>query len=508
MVAYLDGEIMPSESVLMQAHVATCDTCQKELAALAAMGNRIGPVLKHEAAGAVPSPRAWSRLEARLATEARSSPSRHPTWLRRLLLSAGHIVTHIFAGGLKVRRGFALATVAAVLSLSIAGVFALRQATPVSAQQVLERSYAVQVADNGSQSIQHIRSEVYRNWQAGVGSNPALEPESKTIEESYLDPQTGRQRHIITDAASGRIVSVFALDGTYVYNSRSQASGGALEVYRSKQPGAAQVLKSDISKNPLPDSQRMFEEARTNPNVQLVGQEKWFDGRQVDVLRFKPQTKGNVNDKQPAAQLNGLVSTLYFDSTTYQLVENRQTVQRDGKDVVVGYDRVLLREALPKTTAVAWDLSDFPNITVTDDPDSKYTDRFMEPVAPKELAARGSSAYVLKTVPEGFEMQLSAPAKPATGEEHMFMVEYRNQSGDYIVMQGGGTVPKNIGDTADELKTASGLRLRSLSGRISQEADKGFRYVVEAPDGSTFTLSSNLPRERVKTLAEELVPLK
>ena len=76
LVAYLDGEVAPSERELIQAHLAGCEVCRKELAALSATRSRVSRFLQMKAAQAAPSPQAWSRLQARLAEEARPSRQR------------------------------------------------------------------------------------------------------------------------------------------------------------------------------------------------------------------------------------------------------------------------------------------------------------------------------------------------------------------------------------------------------------------------------------------------
>ncbi|MBC7227179.1 MAG: zf-HC2 domain-containing protein [Thermoflexales bacterium] len=81
LVAYLDNEVTPSERTLIQAHLAGCDTCQQELAALSALQSRVSQFLRLRAAQVTPSPQAWSRLQARLAKEAR------PSWFQRLALA-------------------------------------------------------------------------------------------------------------------------------------------------------------------------------------------------------------------------------------------------------------------------------------------------------------------------------------------------------------------------------------------------------------------------------------
>lgn len=116
LVAYLDGEVTPSERTLIQAHLAGCDACQEELAVLSALQSRVSQFLQIRAAQAAPSPQAWSRLQARLAGEARP-----PSWLQRLAPGVGRI-NQIFEGGLTVKKGFVLAAIAAlVIGISTVG---------------------------------------------------------------------------------------------------------------------------------------------------------------------------------------------------------------------------------------------------------------------------------------------------------------------------------------------------------------------------------------------------
>ena len=72
-VAYLDGEVMPSERTLIDAHLAGCDSCARELATLGSSRRTLAGSLKILAGQASPSPQAWIHLQARLAEEARST---------------------------------------------------------------------------------------------------------------------------------------------------------------------------------------------------------------------------------------------------------------------------------------------------------------------------------------------------------------------------------------------------------------------------------------------------
>jgi len=119
LIAYLDNEVTPSERTLIRAHLAGCERCQEELAALSALQSRVSQFLQVRAAQATPSPQAWSRLQARLAGEARPSLSWLPAWLQRLAPGVGRI-NQIFERGVTMKKGFALTAIAAlVLALSV-----------------------------------------------------------------------------------------------------------------------------------------------------------------------------------------------------------------------------------------------------------------------------------------------------------------------------------------------------------------------------------------------------
>jgi hypothetical protein len=66
LVAYQDGEVMPSERTLMEAHLAGCRSCEQELAALNSSRGKVTDSLKSMAGEATPSPQAWNHLQARI----------------------------------------------------------------------------------------------------------------------------------------------------------------------------------------------------------------------------------------------------------------------------------------------------------------------------------------------------------------------------------------------------------------------------------------------------------
>ncbi len=140
LVPYLDGEITPSERVLIQAHLAECDKCRDDLAVLSALQSRVGQFLQVRAAHAVPSSQAWSRLQASVVKEARPSPWRLTTWFSRLAPGAGR-VTQAFQGGLTMKKGLALASLA-LLTLAL-GTVAFVPPLQAEALRLLGRSAPV-----------------------------------------------------------------------------------------------------------------------------------------------------------------------------------------------------------------------------------------------------------------------------------------------------------------------------------------------------------------------------
>jgi hypothetical protein len=82
LVAYLDGEVMPSERTLIDAHLAGCESCERELSALISSRGRVARSLKNVAAQAAPAPQAWSQLQANLA-EATGAAKKHTNPLQK-----------------------------------------------------------------------------------------------------------------------------------------------------------------------------------------------------------------------------------------------------------------------------------------------------------------------------------------------------------------------------------------------------------------------------------------
>jgi len=114
LIAYLDNEVTPSERTLIQAHLAGCDACQEELAALSALQSRVSQSLQFKAVQVAPSPQAWSRLQTRLARESRSS-----SWFQRPALAVRRVRQACQPReGMALKQRFVLALVAALVIIT------------------------------------------------------------------------------------------------------------------------------------------------------------------------------------------------------------------------------------------------------------------------------------------------------------------------------------------------------------------------------------------------------
>jgi hypothetical protein len=511
LLVYLDGEVTPSERALILAHLSGCTVCQQELNLLSTARSQVRATLQRRATSAVPSREAWSRLEARLMEDSQPS-SKFVAWFSRKAPGADRASNH-FLGGVTMQKRSILSVLAGVLVLVVLSVFVARNATPVSARQILDRAYRAQTQVASTQGIEHIRSEIYSN----IG---AKEQGLDTIVESYSDPVSGNFRVVTTDKNTGKVLQVYAFDGSNVYNSDSmkdgQQSEDPLTVYHSLQDPTSLMKRKFISVtnqklNPAQDEEStfMFDKMRQDPQVELVGQETWNDGRTVYVLRSQQEIKLLVENQ--ITNPIGLV-TFYFDVDTYQLLGNRVTMEKDGGEVLISSQQILLDEILPADSNIAWDLSDLQGINIVDDPNGEHSVPVKIPsdVIPAEaLASKTDSAYLLKTIPDGFSLAISVLPKQPANEPFFYEANYADQTGDHFIIR---TFGKPLEDTswADETyTTASGLVLHFVvQPGIPENGGEFTSALIEAPNGKTYAIDSTLTRERIKELAEELVLVK
>ena len=267
---------------------------------------------------------------------------------------------------LLMNKKFTFTALAAVLVLSITVVFLANNVTTVSAEEILDRASQTQTQTMTNQGIRHVRIEAYDNLEGksdGQGGN--------TIVESYSDPASGNFRVVITDKKTGDLLVVLAFDGSNAYNTEGSKSGqpGAalLTVYRSPQGRPSLIgttfadhINGESNAALDAEAKSMFGRMRQNPHVELVGKETWDNGHTVYALRSQQEVRSYAeNDPM------GLV-TLYFDVKTYQLLGSRASIEKDGKEVLISRQQILLDEILPADSQIAWDLSDLQGIDAHD----------------------------------------------------------------------------------------------------------------------------------------------
>jgi hypothetical protein len=512
LVFYLDGELPPfggdealpsGQRDLVRQHLAGCKSCQNELAELSAARDRATEALQGLAARAEPSPQAWNRLQARLAKEARPSPSKLAEWLSRLAPGMGRSQNQPFRGDLIMRKRLVLPALAVVLVIAVAGFFLAQTATPVSAQQVLQRAYAVQSATPPAAGILHIKLESYFNLQGLPGSHDG----TRTISESYRDLATGILRQVITRASDGKVLEVFGYDGAITFSSKEGGEsqpGVPLTVYRV--PQKQENLATDVIERggAAPDWKGLFDDFRSDPKVELNGPQPWADGRSVYVLISHGPVKMLV--KEGVALPEGL-NQMVFDAKTYQLLESRMSYQKDGAEIVVSSQRYLANEVLPANSPVAWNMSDLQGVSLVDDPQGEFGDMLPEKVSQQALQV---PAYVLSSLPTGFEQEITAPPQQKNESSYIFIISYRNAAGDYFVLQANDKPDNQLafGFKDEVYTTASGLVLHFEKTFAAPNSKTYETAVLVAPDGSSYILTSTLPRDQVKALAEKLVRTK
>ena len=251
----------------------------------------------------------------------------------------------------------------------------------------------------------------------------------------------------------------------------------------------------------------MFDRMRQDAHVELLGQETWDNGHTVYVLRSQQEVKSFAkNDPM------GLV-TLYFDVNTFQLLGSRVTMEKDGKEVLISRQQILLDEVLPAGSTVAWGLSDLQGINIVDDPNGEHgvPETLASNVKPaKALATKTDSAYLLKTVPAGFSLEVSVLPKQPTDQLFFYEAGYTNKAGDYFIIRTFTDKPLEDTSWADETyTTTSGLVLYFVNQpSITTRGEEFNGGLMQAPNGKLYAIDSTLPRETIKAFMEELVLVK
>lgn len=421
-----------------------------------------------------------------------------------------------------MNKRFVFTALAGILVLSIVAVFMANTVTTVSAKEILDRAYEAQSTQETGEWISHRRIETYHNLCARP-DNTAI----ATVMDSYFDPQTGYFRTTVMDAEGGSVLEVSAFDGTYIYTGHRSVetksdipeqgpkpkhvvcdgqpwgdTSELLTVYRGAQNN---VASADLSKNEdVQAYEEMFEQMRNDQNTELLGEQTWLDGRSVYVLRSWQPVKAIV-DGITELPMGWVMS--YFDTESYKLVESRATIERDGQEILAYSYRVLADEIIPIGSYQHWDLSDLNGITIVDDPDGQHADYLPESISEEQLASSTESAYLLKNIPDGFTLEITASPNQPTDQSLIYVASYRTEAGDYFVIQSiGSKEVKWMAENSDESYTTANRLVLRFMADIKDRSDKQFTSAVfETPEGEAFIINSTLSREQVKALAEDLV---
>jgi hypothetical protein len=373
LVSYLNKETTPSEQMLIQAHLSTCAACQGELSRLSDAAGQMRSVLQRRAARVTPSPAAWERLEARLALDvqpANAQPASLPsgTRLSRLAPGASRVITQLFLGDATMKKRFLLAAGLIVMVVAVIAISTFTNVTQVSASSILNRAYQVQMRTLPAQGILHIRLERYFNYQGLPADQVA-----GTVEDTYYDLGSCKSRKVTLNSKTGAVMDVHAEDGTDVFGGFTYDldAPGKLTVFRSpKDPDNENCYK------PVQRSDKeIFDQMRSDPIVELIGQETWGNGRSVYILRSQIKVDKLKMVRNELSPSTPAFTIAYFDTQTFQMVSGKQIyIDAASQEQVVWKYLYSVDEVLPAGSPVRWDISDVKDIQIIDDPDGSNRD--------------------------------------------------------------------------------------------------------------------------------------
>jgi hypothetical protein len=497
LTAYLDGEVTPSEKAMLQAHLSNCSVCQQEFHLLSTARSRMQTMLQHRTIHAVPSPQAWTRLEARLTKAAQ--PSSTKPWFSRLAPGMNQLIRQFFSGGVTMQKRPILAGGMAFLAIMIAAVLIFNNVTPVSAQQILERAAAAQASSEANEGIWHTVIEVYENPTALEGDQAG----TTTIMESYIDTANNLNRYTTVDV-NGNILEASTSDGSFDYYLLQNEPGIVHRVAKSEDD----IRKGAVSGNSSDMAQSLFEHYRNNPRVELLGKQNW-DGRQVYVLIDRNFQTSNLTTGQQEKVFTGNMQ-MVFDAETYELLESQTTVFKNDKEIVIEKVKFLVDESLPADTNVVWDLSDLQNVTFVDDkPQEEVEDVVFTTISQEELATHADT-YVLSAIPDGFTQEIiESPEQPA-GEPYRYEVHYNNAAGESFELMAVGYMDPGFVETSfydGSYKASSGMILYYSSSK-PENSTEGTSGMLVTADGASFLLFSSMSRTEVEAWVEDLIQLK
>ncbi len=511
MESYLHGEVDSLERAALEAHLLRCPACQAELALQVEMQQKIRMVLQRQADPVVPSVTAWERLQARLPEVAQPPPV---SSRRRLSCPAPYVSPLVlqFLGGTSMYRKLVVTVLAVVLMVGLISGLIYQKATPISAQGILEQAYAAQMVTSEARGIQHIRMEIYENFQLLPQDQAAIR-----IMERYLNFETGQFRTVSLDGKTNQPLDGMAYDGHYLYRPGGEGVRDPLVLYRTAQE-RAQV--SDLALGfGIGDYQEQarawFEGLRNAPEIRLLGTERWEDGRTVYRLQSQQSINMRLSDfgggeaggDDSATVIVISKITLYIDTQTYHPAGSAVTYEKDGQEFLVQSQREVVNEILPAGAAVVWNFSDLPAISIVDDPEGRQGNLLPEVISAGELAAHTPAGYLLAQIPEGFTLEISAPPQIEPDEVFVYIASYRSPANDCFVIQSDGNIPVDMMATATEIYTTTrGMVLHFIDRVDDPTGRKRSVAIAVTPDNYMFWINSTLSHDTVNAWAETLTP--
>jgi hypothetical protein len=476
-----------------------------ELAELRKTRRAAKSAMQTMAASVEPSAQAWTELQHRIKLEKGSPITPKISWLSNL--APGWLVNAIQTiGASQMSRRIAV-VISGALIFGILGFFMMNETvTPVSAKQILDRAYEVQMKVNKAAGISHMKVERYFNPDKAEGKDAGF----SLLTDIYTDYKTGNYRKVEYSLPDMDVRSVAGYDGEYTYSSvplENPQKAEILTVYRS--PQSRDKVAGLDNLGPTFSAEEEFDSIRNNPKINLESEKVQNDGRKVYVLVANhPADSIRVNEKVTEGEAR--LERMIFDAKTYELLESVTFVKKNGKETILNSVRFLVRENLSSDAKINWDLSDLKGIKLVDDLDRKKGDLLPEKITEKELAEKTSTGYLFKEIPEGFDLTITAPPRQTGATSYMYIADYHNKDGDYVVIQNTGDELEPMSENPDETyKAKNGMTAYFVKEPENLPDDEVFQMaIVHVSDRISFLVNSTLPRDRVKELIDDLVVVK
>ena len=234
LVAYQDGEVMPSERTLIDAHLAGCTSCERELAAVGSGRRRLAGSLKSAAAQAAPSPQAWGQLQAKIAQEAPASGAPR---------GAAKLTRYLRKGDrpMKLRWRVALGTAGAVVLAAavIAAVPTSRAAAGDFFAEVLH------LQSGPSATLGYLPSGFKAEAITSVGSG-SVSAQGEDLQSQEQTLYQAGDRFVLVKTSTDK--------GEPLPQGKAASVNGAAAVLRTGLSGSATVTPPELDATPAPGS--------------------------------------------------------------------------------------------------------------------------------------------------------------------------------------------------------------------------------------------------------------